>query len=103
MPNVELIKLKSLVKEAHIASNGSAGARSIADMLTAQGVPMTRYRASKLMKSMNLASCQILKHKYKRAPQEHVKIPNHLDRQFTVTAPNQVWVGDATYVWAGNR
>lgn len=102
-PNVELIKLKSLVKEAHIASNGSAGARSIAGMLTAQGVPMTRYRASKLMKSMNLASCQMVKHKYKRAPQEHVEIPNHLDRQFAVTAPNQVWVGDVTYVWAGNR
>ncbi len=103
MPNVELIKLKSLIKEVHIASNGSAGARSIADMLIAKNVPMSRYRASKLMKSLGLVSCQMSKHKYKRAPQEHIEIPNHLDRQFAVTEPNRVWVGDVTYIWAGNR
>ncbi len=30
----ELVKLKSLIKEVHTASNGSAGASSIADMVT---------------------------------------------------------------------
>mgnify|MGYP005991436753 CR=1 FL=1 len=103
VPNVKLIKLKSLIKEAHIASNGSAGARSIADMLIAQEVPMTRYRASKLMKSIGLVSCQMTKYKYKRASQEHIEIPNYLERQFAVAAPNQVWVSDVTYIWAGNR
>lgn len=34
----ELVKLKSLIKEVHTASNGSAGARSIADMVTDQGI-----------------------------------------------------------------
>jgi len=33
----------------------------------------------------------------------HVVIPNHLSRQFSVTAPNKVWVGDVTYVWTGQR
>lgn len=89
----ELVKLKSLIKEVHTASNGSAGARCIADMVTAQGVKLTRYRASKVMKLLGLA---VAKHRYRKASQEHVAIPNRLSRQFAVTAPNQVWVGDGT-------
>ncbi|EMF7454481.1 IS3 family transposase, partial [Vibrio vulnificus] len=85
--------------EVHTASNGSAGARSIADMVTAQVIKLTRYRASKIMKLLGLVSCQTPKHRYRKASQEHVEIPNHLSRQFAVTAPNQVWVGDVTYVW----
>ena len=99
----EIVKLKSLVRDVHAASQGSAGARSIADMVTARGIRLTRYRASKLMKSLELESHQSPRHRYKKAEQEHVEIPNHLARQFAVASPNQVWVGDVTYVWSGNR
>ena len=34
---------------------------------------------------------------------ERVDIPNHLNREFTVEAPNQVWFGVITYVWAQGR
>ncbi len=34
---------------------------------------------------------------------EHVAIPNHLERQFAVTELNQVWCGDVTYIWTGKR
>jgi transposase InsO family protein len=34
---------------------------------------------------------------------EQINILNHLERQFAVAAPNQVWVGDVTYVWARSR
>ncbi|GAB7220643.1 hypothetical protein VcTj87_24640 [Vibrio comitans] len=43
---------------------------------------------------MGLVSRQLPKHQYKKQPLEHIEIPNHLDRQFTVTAPNQVWAGN---------
>ena len=99
----ELVKLRSLIKAVHAASNGSAGARSIADMVTTQGIRLTRYRASKLMKQLGLVSRQLPKHRYRKATQEHIEIPNHLDRQFAVTAPNEVWVGDVTYIWSGQR
>lgn len=49
------------------------------------------------MKELDIASCQVPAHKYKRGGNEHVEIPNHLDRQFAVTAPDQVWCGDVTY------
>jgi putative transposase len=55
------------------------------------------------MKMLGLVSGQLPKHKYRKQPLEHVEIPNHLERQFAVTAPNQVWLGDVTYVWAGSR
>lgn len=55
------------------------------------------------MKQLELVSCQVPKHSYKKADQEHVAIPNKLDRQFTVSKPNQVWCGDVTYIWIGTR
>ncbi|WP_139151798.1 IS3 family transposase [Shewanella colwelliana] len=101
--NADKVKLRSLVSEVHTASNGSAGARTIADMVSQQGVLLSRYRATKLMKELGIVSCQVPKHKYRKGTLEHIETPNHLGRQFAVTAPNEVWVGDVTYVWAGNR
>ncbi|MGT7881459.1 DDE-type integrase/transposase/recombinase, partial [Escherichia coli] len=84
-------------------SRGSAGARTLAEMLTQNGVPMSRYRAGRLMKYLNLSSCQPGKHQYKNARQEHTCLPNLLERQFAVPEPDRVWCGDITYIWAGNR
>jgi len=99
----EQAKEHALVKTIFKESNGSAGARTIASIATDRGYPLSRYRASRLMKSCQLHSCQQPKHAYKRARQEHIEIPNHLDRQFDVTKPNQVWCGDVTYIWTGRR
>ena len=85
--------MRALVQEAHNASNGSAGARTIAGIVTNSGMSLSRYRASKIMKMLGLVSRQLPKHKYRKQPLEHVNIPNHLERQFVVTAPNQVWAG----------
>ncbi len=64
---------------------------------------MSRYRAGRLMKYLNLSSCQPGKHQYKNARQEHTSLPNLLERQFAVPEPDRVWCGDITYLWAGNR
>lgn len=93
----------SEVRKAHRESNGSAGARTIADIVTTQGTPLSRYRAGRLMKQLDLVSCQLPKHSYKRANQEHITVPNVLDRQFEVSVPNKVWCGDVTYIWTGLR
>ena len=72
-------------------------------MLTQNDVPMSRYRAGRLMKHLNLSSFQPGKHQYKNARQEHTCLPNLLERQFAVPEPDRVWCGDITYIWAGNR
>lgn len=63
----------------------------------------TRWGAGRLMKELGLVSCQQPTHRYRRGGHEHVAIPNHLERQFAVTEPNQVWCGDVTYIWTGKR
>mgnify|MGYP003385069578 FL=1 len=90
------VKLRALVSEKHELSNGSAGSRSIAAMVSQDGMSLSRYRARRIMKDLGLVSCQLPKHAYKKAPQPHVAIPNELNRQFSVTAPNQAWCGDVT-------
>ncbi len=95
--------LLSEVRAAHGVSKGSAGARTIADIVSNRGFKLSRYRATKLMKELGLVSCQLPAHSYKKATKEHIEIPNKLDRQFAVTEPNQVWCGDVTYVWVGSR
>lgn len=97
------LKALTTVKAIHRESNGSAGARTIATIATGRGYPLSRYRASRLMKAQNLVSCQLPRHAYKKATQEHVSIPNRLDRQFSVSRPNEVWCGDVTYIWTGRR
>lgn len=69
--NPARVRLYSEIRRAWNQSRGSAGARTLAEMLAQNGVPMTRYRAGRLMKYLSLSSCQPGKHQYKNARQEH--------------------------------
>lgn len=97
--DIERVKLKAFIRQIFNDSKQSAGARSIVAILWHQhGVRLTRYLAGKLMRGMELKSCQQKTHKYKHADQEHRTHDNILDRNFSPLAPNQVWTGDVTYV-----
>lgn len=61
---------------------------------------MSRYIGTKRMKELNIVSCQLPSHSYKRGG-EHVSIGNRLNRQFKAEQLNQVWCGDVTYIWTG--
>lgn len=97
------VLLEEKIKDIHELSEGSAGARTIATIATAQDMPLSRYRATRLMKRLGLVSCQQPKHRYKKTGHEYPDIPNHLNRQFDVVEPNTYWCGDVTYIWTGNR
>jgi putative transposase len=97
------IALQASIKACHRQSNGSAGARTLATMVSLQGMPLSRYRAGRLMKQLDLHSTQQCKHLYRKATQLHLAIDSTLDRKFTVGRPNEVWCSDVTYVWKGHR
>lgn len=102
-PSLKSLKEYSALQLIHQESKGSAGARTLSKIATQRGIPISRYRASKLMKNLGLVSKQPPNHSYKKAEQPHVDIPNKLNREFDVKHPNTVWCGDITYVWVGKR
>ena len=99
--DVERMALRSRVHELFVESRSSAGSRSIMGMMREEGTVIGgRFKVSRLMEELGLLCKQPGSHAYKQATVERVDIPNHLNREFTVEAPNQVWCGDITYVWA---
>jgi len=69
-------------------------------MMREEGTVIGRFKVGRLMDELGLIYKQPGSHAYKQATVERIDIPNHLNRQFDVGAPNQVWCGDITYVWA---
>ena len=67
------------------------------------GYRIGRFKVGRLMEEANLVCKQPGPHKYKLAEVERVDIPNLLNRQFVVAEPDQVWCGDISYIWTGNR
>src|SRR3569623_1907409 len=55
------------------------------------------------MRELGLISKQPGPPAYKQTKVEQPDIPNQLNRGFTVSAPNQVWCGDITYIWEQGR
>lgn len=99
--NSNFVQQVAVAKEAFRLSGGSAGSRTIAALSHDMGAPMSRNTARKIMQQEGLVSRQMRKHTQPRAGEEHEAAPNLLSRAFDVSAPDQVWCGDMTYVWVG--
>ena len=88
------------VRDIAKSSHDSYGSRRIGKALNALGYRVGRWKARRLMRE---AGVQV-KHrrKYKVTTHSDHKQPvfeNKLNRQFDVATPNQVYVGDITYIW----
>jgi putative transposase len=79
----------------------SYGSRRMAKQLQDDGFAVGRYKASRLMRQAKVT----VQGPKKRGPvttdsrHSYAVAPNVLARQFDVEQPDQVWVGDITYVW----
>lgn len=97
-PIVEEPAAMTSVREIHRQTRGSYGTRRVAAELARQGMPTGRYRARTLMKKAGVWAQRVRRHSYRRASKAATPAPNLLDRQFKVARPNQVWVGDITFL-----
>jgi len=72
----------------------------MSEALKKEGEEVGRYQARTLMRQ---AAVEVRsKKRYRVTTQSRHRYPvgfNHLDRQFSVSAPNRVWAADITYLW----
>ena len=57
--DADKVKLRALVSEKYKSSNGSAGSRSIAAMVSQHGTDLNWYRARHIIKDLTLVSWQL--------------------------------------------
>lgn len=92
-------RLSEKVQISYEASQGIYGARRIREDLIEQGETVSRTRVDRLMKAQHLESK--VKRRFKATTDSSHTLPvfpNHLARQFDVSAPDKVYVGDITYI-----
>jgi putative transposase len=90
------------IRAIHERSRGTYGAPRIHAELRAQGVRCGRKRVARLMRHADLAGAQ--RRRYRGTTrQDHraVAAPDLVQRDFTASGPDQLWVADMTYVPTG--
>lgn len=92
-------RLSGLIKQSWLESGAVYGYRKVTNDLRDLGERCSRHRVARLMKQARLRA-QV---GYGRRPRPRGGLPatvapNHLNRQFTVEAPNTHWVTDITYI-----
>jgi putative transposase len=92
------------IRAIHDRSRGTYGVPRIHAELAAQGIHVGRKRVARLMGAAGLAGVSRRKGTITtRRDRDARPAPDLVDRNFTATAPNQLWVADITYIptWAG--
>ena len=92
--------LDALIQIEFRTSKQRSGSEKITQSLLQKGEKVYRTKVAKRMRKMGLRSK--VKRKYRiTTDSKHSEpvAPNLLNRQFTVSAPNRVWVSDITYLW----
>jgi putative transposase len=96
--------LTAVITAEHAANYGVYGARKMWKVLHRTGHPVGRCRVERLMRSAGLAGA--VRGRTRRTTitaKDGIRAGDLVNRAFTATAPNQLWVADFTYVatWAG--
>ena len=97
-------QLTARIREIHKRSHGTYGVPRIYAELAAQGVRVSRKRIARLMRAAGLQG--VSRRKWVTTTQRDERLrpaPDLVNRDFSATAPNRLWVADITYIptWEG--
>lgn len=93
-------QLVALMQAIHAELKGAYGSPRMILELRSRGFPAGKERVERLMRENGIRARH--KRRYKATTDSRHALPiapNVLERNFTPTAPNQVWSADMTYVW----
>lgn len=98
-------RLKARIAEVHAASHGIYGAPRVhAELRAVDGTRVSRKRVARLMRELGIEGVSRRgKRHARRSSAEAPAAPDLVRRNFTATAPDELWVADITYVptWEG--
>jgi len=96
-------QLDRLINRVYLQANGFAGYRMIRGELLETGIQVSLNRIRRRMRQVGIMGRQF-KRKRSSTNSNHRLgcAPNLLQQNFTVASPNQVWVGDITYLRIGS-
>ena len=88
------------IRLAHAESGGAYGAPRVHAVLRGHGRRVGRHRVARLMRCAGLRGLAALPRRVRTTDSRHGHpiAPNRLGRNFEAARPNQVWLGDLTYV-----
>lgn len=92
-------ELRPLVADIHKESRGTYGSPRIHAELAERGIAVAKRRVERVMRALGIEgrTPKAFRRTTIREPL-HPVADNVLDQQFTANRPNEVWVGDITYV-----
>jgi len=97
-------RLKAEIARVHAVNFGVYGARKVWKQLNREGIAVARCTVQRLMRELSLQGVRRGRFKRTTIPDEQAVRPADLvNRDFSATRPNQLWVADLTYVasWSG--
>ncbi|WTB86824.1 IS3 family transposase [Streptomyces cellulosae] len=97
-------QLTPLIGQVHAESGGTYGARRITRALRRKGVDLARCTVERLMRELGLEGVIRGQRRRTTVPEPSApRPPDLVDRDFTASRPDQLWVADMTYVrtWSG--
>ena len=88
------------IQAVHNESRRTYGSPRVHASLKAAGYRIGRKRVARLMRENDIRAKAKRKFKVTTdSRHDHPVVPNRLDRQFMVEAPNTVWLADLSYIW----
>ncbi|MFG2358312.1 IS3 family transposase [Streptomyces sp. NPDC048521] len=97
-------QLMPLIEQVHAESGGTYGVRRITRALRRKGVVVARCTVERLMRELGLEGVIRGQRRRTTVPEPSApRPPDLVDRDFTASRPNQLWVADMMYVraWSG--